>query len=108
MPPITNQTRDSAPYMMPMRLWSTVVSHETIPLVDSTGRRSTPGSLTGLGRTVPELPGRAGECGEGSRTIAMIRCFRERCEALRLRLQRLEVRNELFDLAVVELADDHA
>ena len=47
MPPTTKKNIAATPYMMPIRLWSTVNTHERQP-VAATGRRNTPRARDGV------------------------------------------------------------
>ncbi len=46
MPPMMKNTKAVTPYMIPIRLWSTVNSHERQPVL-ATGRRNTPSESSG-------------------------------------------------------------
>src|SRR5688572_22238210 len=84
MPPTKKKIKAVAPYRMPIRLWSTVVTHDRQPVVGF-GRVSTPSGW--LARPVPGPAGRA----SGSRsTMAM--------DWLPSLLQGGEVGDEVVDL----------
>ena len=67
MPPITKNTSAEAPYMMPIFLWSTVLTHERHP-VRVRGRVNTPSALCAVG-----APDGSARVSEGRSTIAMRR-----------------------------------
>src|SRR5262249_53469780 len=47
LPPVLKNTSAVTPYMIPMRLWSTVNTHDRQPVV-ATGRRNTPSEVVGV------------------------------------------------------------
>ena len=65
MPPITRNTSDEAPYMIPIFLWSTVLTHARQPVL-ARGRANTPRGLWG---TAP--PDGSASTSVGRSTIAM-------------------------------------
>src|SRR5690606_28673140 len=91
MPPRMKKNIAAAPYMMPIRLWSTVVTQDRQPVV-AFGRVNTPRGL----RSSVVTGGRV-RASVGRSTMAM--------SAL---LQRLEVGDERIDLRVAEVQVRHA
>ncbi len=76
MPPMMKNTKAVTPYMIPIRLWSTVNSHERQPVV-ATGRRKTPSEVVGVTAGTVGPTG-AGTVGVGRSMIAIARCGRRR------------------------------
>src|SRR5918995_1973130 len=93
---MTTRTKNNsaeAPYITPMRLWSTVVSQLRQPVV-ACGRVKTPS-----GRAVTAAPGVSSRGAVGRSTIAI---------SIGLLLQRLEERNQLVDLFLRQVQVGHA
>src|SRR6478609_2818714 len=103
-PPISRNTSAVAPYMMPIFLWSTVVTHERQPVVE-VGRAKTPAGRS-LGSPSPE--GRA----SGRASVSAMECSGDgegRSDRRRHRLvQRLEEGDQLVDLRLGETEVGHA
>ncbi len=67
MPPMTRKNSDDAPYMIPIFLWSTVLTQARHPVL-ARGRAKTPSGLW-----VTTVPEGSASTSEGRSTIAMRR-----------------------------------